>query len=284
MGAIAAYLKAARELTKMRGKKFSVSRTRGPQGERIVNIQGVSKTGPQMFAGKPKAVLMPTHTLRRPTTAELSIAPKETLLRTLPLRKIPSKVLQHELNHYNDRTHVPRAARIVNAGNSRVAELQRTTRGPEFVRGVSKLTARVGALSKRNIMRGEAKANYGLVKERTKRKKKFSPVEKQMRNAMATYVRKGRREIPNFRQRYKNFKAAGGYDSPTAHLKLSTGTCWNNLMEATLEDMLARAQGTSTYKPVGRFAQALWKLRNNIRDNPYIQRALKRPYKPVKGN
>lgn len=245
MGAIANYLKAARELTKMRGKKFSVSRTRGPKGERIVNVKGISDQGPSLWAGKTKAIMMPTH-FRDPRKIPASVRNNvksqsdwDAAMSTAPIVKTPRGVLQHELNHYNDRTHVPRGGRLVTATNNKISRLYKDN----DLAGVEATVNRTNKLFIRNTLRAEAKANIGMVKERTKRKKTFSANEKEHRSAMASYLRMGKKELPDFRQRYKNFKAAGGYSSPTAHLKLSTDTCWNNLMES-LDPLTATVAGT----------------------------------------
>lgn len=202
----------------------------------------------------------------------------------------PAELAKHELAHlyHSDR------------GSPQVMRAERLRKALTTSRSRDK-TSR-NALQLRSVMRVEGEANTrfmqrGDVSPKNRVGKMSGEIhpgrtawaKRQMSHAMRNSydILKGGMTMPERAgaiTRYKNYRRALRDNPMTAHLKLSTDKCWNNLMEATLEDMLARAQGTSTYKPVGRFAQALWKLRNNIRDNPYIQRALKRPYKPVKGN
>lgn len=240
-GAIANYLKHAREFSKQHKKPFKVTRMRGPKGERIVNVQGISPSGSMFHPTSPKAVLHASHeaglSKLSPSARQSIHSPEEFLAaaKKLPVKKANPKTLQHELVHYNDNTHVPRSERIAGIMNK---HLQATKGKPDeaFMRRGERLMIRTH-------LRGEAKAFTGLVKQRKgKKPTKLTANDRDMRSGMASYLRMGRAyKLPDLNKRYKNFKAAGGYDSPTAHLKLSTDATWANLMEVS-RGLLHRAR------------------------------------------
>ncbi len=230
-GAIANYLKQAREFSKQHKKPFKVTRMRGPKGERIVNVQGISPSGSMFHPTSPKAVLHASHAAdvsKLSASARQSIHSPEEFLATakkLPVKKAHPKTLQHELVHYNDNTHVPRSERIAGIMNK---HLQATKGKPDEA-----FMKRGEQLMVRTHLRGEAKAFSGLIKQRKgKKPTKLTANDRDMRSGMASYLRMGRAyKLPDLNKRYKNFKAAGGYDSPTAHLKLSADSVWQNLRE-----------------------------------------------------